>query len=287
MARPKVATALLGLALIACCVSRVGAAAPELLRDRLESQRPTLLVVGTGHFSNPGHDLVNSRVDDVLTPARQEQIATVVQQLAAFQPTRVAVEWQATQQSQLDSAYHDYVAGKAQLGRTETEQLGLRLAKLAGLNHVEAVDWNGLPPGPPDQYAWDTYGNAHTQRDAVSAILNVSSLSYLNVLPLEKGTDLSTWLLRINSDAFLAAIHRFYFDIPMIDDADLQPGANYVGSWYARNLRIFANIARVATKPGDRVVVIYGAGHAYLLRQFARESGAFRVVDVADVIHTR
>jgi len=32
------------------------------------------------------------------------------------------------------------------------------------------------------------------------------------------------------------------------------------------------------------VLVVYGYGHAYLLRQFAAESGAFRVVDVGDVL---
>ena len=284
--RPNIAAAFVGLALAICCMPRGGAAAPELLRDRTASQRPALLVVGTAHFGNPGRDLLNPAVDDVLSPSRQAQIASVVQQLVAFRPTRVVLEWPATQQNQLDRTYADYVAGKAQLGRTEKEQLGLRLAKLAGLDHVEAVDWNGLPPGPQDQYEWDAYGNAHGQRDVVSAILDPSKLSALNV-PLDKGTDLSTWLLQINSDAALAANHRFYFDIPMIGDADFQPGANYVGQWYARNLRIFANITRIATRQDDRVVVIYGFGHAYLLRQFARESGAFRVIDVAAVIHSR
>jgi hypothetical protein len=44
-----------------------------------------------------------------------------------------------------------------------------------------------------------------------------------------------------------------------------------------RNLRIFAKLARVADKPGDRVLVIYGAGHAFLLNEFAEQSHAFKV----------
>jgi hypothetical protein len=56
------------------------------------------------------------------------------------------------------------------------------------------------------------------------------------------------------------------------------------GHWYGRNLRIFSNIVRLAPKPEDRVVVIYGAGHAYLLRQMAREASAFKVVDVDQVL---
>jgi hypothetical protein len=279
----RVVMFLLPLAFAVCCVQS-NAAAPELLRGRSAALRPALLVLGTAHFANPGRDLVNPEIDDVLSPVRQAQIISVVQQIATFHPTRVVLEWPAAQQSQLDSMYRDYLSGKRQLGRTEKEQLGLRLAKLAGLAHVDAADWNGSPPGPADQYAWDSYGYSHGQGDRVSAILHPSKLSVLNV-PLDKSKDLTTWLLEINSEAALAAGHRFYFDIPLVGDGALQPGANYVGQWYARNLRIFANIARVATKPDDRVVVIYGYGHAYLLRQFARESGAFRVIDVADVIH--
>jgi Family of unknown function (DUF5694) len=274
---------LLGVAVAMHCVPTLGATQPELLRDRPAGQRPTLLVVGTAHFTNPRRDLVNPEVDDLTTPERQAQIAIVVKELAAFRPTHVVLEWPATGQKRLDDSYDDYLAGRAQLGRSEREQLGLRLAKLAGLKRVDAVDWNGLPPGPPDRYDWDAYGNTHAQRDEVSAILDTSRLSALNP-SLDKNTTLAAWLLRINSNAALAASHRFYFDIAMVGDADLQPGANYVGHWYARNLRIFANIARVATKPNDRIVAIYGSGHAYLLRQFARESGAFHVVDVADVI---
>lgn len=281
--RSYLTTVLIGLALAAFTVSALGAPQPELLRDRPSSERPALLVVGTAHLANPGRDLVNAQVDDVTTPERQAQIVTVVKELAAFRPTHVVLEWPATAQKDLDRTYDDYVAGRAQLGRSEKQQLGLRLAKWVGLERVDAVDWNGSSPGPPEQYDWEAYGNAHGQREEVRAILDTSRLSALSP-PLDRSMTVAAWLLSINSDASLAATHRFYFDIPMIGDLDLQPGANYVAHWYARNLRIFANIARVAPKPNDRVVAIYGSGHAYLLRQFARESGAFQVIDVADVI---
>jgi len=73
----------------------------------------------------------------------------------------------------------------------------------------------------------------------------------------------------------------------MVDGTGFQPGANCVGRWYARNLRSFANIVCVVTRPDDEVFVIYGWGHPYLLRQFARESGPFRVIDIADDVKDR
>ena len=55
-------------------------------------------------------------------------------------------------------------------------------------------------------------------------------------------------------------------------------GANWVMLWHGRNLIIFNNIVR-NTAPGDRVLVVYGAGHGNLLRQYAGESVFYTVED--------
>jgi Family of unknown function (DUF5694) len=102
-------------------------------------------------------------------------------------------------------------------------------------------------------------------------------------VPLKDQT-MSIWLSETNASANLAASHRNYFDIALIGDAAAQPGAAWVGHWYARNLRVFANLERLAPSKTDRVLVIYGAGHAYLLNQFAVESGAFDVKPVSQFL---
>ena len=42
-------------------------------------------------------------------------------------------------------------------------------------------------------------------------------------------------------------------------------------------MKIFAHLIRITDSPGDRILVIYGAGHAKLLNQFAKESGYYDV----------
>ena len=37
--------------------------------------RPEILVLGTFHMANPGHDIHSTQVDDVLAPKRQQEIA--------------------------------------------------------------------------------------------------------------------------------------------------------------------------------------------------------------------
>jgi hypothetical protein len=252
----------------------------KLLRERTADQRPTLLVLGSGHFDNSGRHVIDIKVDDVLAETRQVEINAVVEQLASFQPTHIAVEWPLKDQAALDARYRDYRQGLYQLGRAEEEQIGLRLA--AKLNHarVYAVDWNEAPTGDNQYYDWVAYGKAH-QKAVVAALFDPSRAT--GSTPLGKHT-IGTWLLQMNRPETLAANHRNYFDLASIGGAEQQPGANWVGYWYGRNLRIFVNLVRLTDRPQDRILAIYGAGHAYLLRQFAKESGAFRLVDVDSVL---
>ena len=84
----------------------------KLLRERAPNQRPTLMVLGTAHFSNPGRDLCNVKVDDVFSPRRQREINAVVEPLASFRPAHVAVEWPRKQQDALEARYRDYREGR-------------------------------------------------------------------------------------------------------------------------------------------------------------------------------
>lgn len=54
-------------------------------------------------------------------------------------------------------------------------------------------------------------------------------------------------------------------------------GANYFSWWYGRNMQILTNIVRITDSMNDRILVVYGAGHAKLLNQLATESGFYNV----------
>ena len=54
--------------------------------------RPEILVLGTYHMSNPGHDIHNMQADDVQSPKRQQQIAQLMEVLKRFHPTKIAIE---------------------------------------------------------------------------------------------------------------------------------------------------------------------------------------------------
>ena len=60
-------------------------------------------------------------------------------------------------------------------------------------------------------------------------------------------------------------------------------GAAYVAQWYTRNCYIFSNVLSVI-RPGDRVVLMMGQGHEYLLREFVRFNPNLQDVDPLDYL---
>jgi len=52
----------------------------------------TVLLLGVPHFDNPGPDMANVEMDDVLSSTRQAEIWTIIDDLLGFEPTVVAVE---------------------------------------------------------------------------------------------------------------------------------------------------------------------------------------------------
>jgi hypothetical protein len=115
-------------------------------------QRAEVLVLGLFHMSNPGQDIFNMQVDDVLAPKRQQEIAELVAVLEKFKPTKIAVEYDS--QRKLNERYAKYVAGQHVLTANEIDQLGLRMAK--ELSHggsmptaISRSSASSITPRPP------------------------------------------------------------------------------------------------------------------------------------------
>ena len=105
----------------------------------LDSATPVLLL-GTYHMDNPGRDIMNLQVDDVLAPKRQREIAELVDDLARFRPTKILIEAEYGNPD-AQTKYSQYLAGKYELGRDEREQVAFRLARKMNLSQVYGVDF--------------------------------------------------------------------------------------------------------------------------------------------------
>ena len=230
-----------------------------------------VMIVGTYHFSNPGHDQHNVEADDVLTPERQAQLEAIEASLAKFAPTRVAVEWDA---NTVDERYPKYRSGELAPSRNEVVQLGFRRARRAGLDHVDGIDVDGDFPYEPVA-AWAEKHGATPKLEAAQARIQTRVEAFTK---LQHEIGIAAALKDMNAPQNVDADYAFYADLMRYGGGDDQPGAKLLAAWTARNLEICARLVQ-ATKPGDRVVVFYGSGHSYLLRRCVRETPGLTLVE--------
>lgn len=224
--------------------------------------KPQILVLGTYHMANPGHDMYNMQVDDVRAPKRQQELAQLADVLAKYQPTKIAIEADPDSKS-VPAAFQDYLAGKHELSRDEIEQIGFRLAKHLGQKEVYPVNVEGEFP----QQRLVNYAKAKDRSLELEKILSSVGQSVTQEdVYLKSHTVLET-LLYMNSPESVAAGSSFYMQVASFGEAGDYAGPDLLADWYARNIRIHSNILKLITSPGDRILVVYGAGHLGWLQE--------------------
>jgi uncharacterized protein DUF5694 len=241
------------------------------------SGRAEVLVVGTYHMANPGHDIFNVQVDDVLAPKRHAEIEQVIAALKKFQPTKIAIEADAGD-DRIAKRYADYLAGKYELSRNEIDQIGLRLAKELGHKAVYAVDADGDFP----YLRLVDYAKANGRSNELDAIMSIfADGAKAQGAYLASHTILET-MLYMNSDERAAREVGAYFQLARLGQAYDWAGADLVADWFRRNVRIYSNVVRLIDSSNDRILVVFGAGHLGWLRQDVSSNPDLRLRTLAE-----
>lgn len=238
-----------------------------------------VLVIGMYHMSNPGLDAVTVRADDVLAAKRQREIDELVGRLAAFRPTKVAVEIPYGRDSVSNSLYRRYVAGSYSLDRTEMQQLGFRVAKSAGLPRIYGVDYD-LDVNLASVMVWAL---AHGQPELATAAQMLSARLLAEADSMMKHATVGEIVAALNSPRADSA-QGIYMAALRVGADTSYPGATVTARWYERNLKIASNILRVIDSPSDRVLVIIGAAHAPILRELLARVPGLRVIPTGNVL---
>lgn len=230
-----------------------------------------LILLGTTHFANR---------EDIFTDKMQKEIDGFVEHIAAFCPTKIAVEFPQRYQAQLKSLYQAFdtsvLCTKTHLGIFEvynhtTEflsdneifQLGFRLAKK--LRH-------------PTLYAADE--DIEMSDELFAKIQpHFSPDTYLDRLHfLVNSTDTLEEQYRVlNSSECVLADHNIYLAMNKVNLGGYE-GTQLLMQWYERNLKIYSNLQNIA-HDGDRILLIIGSSHLKLLKELAQTDENMSVVD--------
>lgn len=240
-----------------------------------------VMVLGTFHFTGGGEDMINPEVDDFLAPARQAEIATVLDRLEAFAPTRIAVELMPEHEAGFNARYAEFLAGEGELGVNERQQIGMRLAARLGHDRLYAVDAEGGMDFDAMMSAAEAAGQSALMAEWQSYIgevqAHIAETDSLDKSVLER-------LVSGNSEE-MQEMHNLYLLLAQMGGAEDPAGAREMTNWWGRNIHIFANVARIA-EPGERVLVLYGSGHKALLDDYFQGAPNITWVDPLDYLVT-
>lgn len=230
-----------------------------------------VMVLGAYHFGNPGADLNNAKVDDVLTPQRQMELAALADALKTFKPNVVAVE-ATTKAPYVDPDYSSFKPKDLTKKRNETVQIGYRVAHAAGVQRVYAVD-EQPSQGEPDYFPFDRVRQQAEEMGVAERLTVMADFGSVigEFEELQKSKSVPELLMFWNSGKIP---DDFYWDIITIGQGEKQTGAELAAYWFLRNAKIFNKLAQV-TKPGDRVILVYGSGHAAWLNEIIEKTPGY------------
>jgi len=245
-----------------------------------------VMVLGTWHFEGSTSDLVSAKPDSVLTPERQRELEDVAARLAAFKPTAIVTERMTSPPDYADPKFAEFSPEMLANVENERVQIAYRLAHRAGVSRVYGLD-EQPSEGEPDYFPFDkvlAHAEATGRRNDVEKLI-----ADARALIEERAARLSTMTIAeglIDANQGELSSPAFYYALLDLDEGEAQPGAELNAYWFMRNAKIFSKLIDV-TKPGDRVIVVFGAGHKFWLDHLTEQTPGFVKIDPNSYLQAR
>ncbi|MHA7829510.1 MAG: DUF5694 domain-containing protein [Flagellimonas sp.] len=248
------------------------------------AQKTKVLVVGTFHFDFPGLDEVKTADEDkidVLKEPKKSELEELVAYIKKFNPTKIAIEarpsWKAMQK------FEEYKNGAHRNNRDERYQLGMRIASDLKLDSIYGLDTYSLNR---DLYHQDS---VYLKKLLNKIDWNVEdpfwkyAETYFDYRDKKmKDTHLLDFIKAMNTREG----HNFNFGLYLTGSFATGggQGADKLSIWwYNRNARIFSNLINITKSPEERILVIFGNGHAAILRQLLEASPQYEFVEFSSL----
>lgn len=244
------------------------------------------MVLGVFHFHNPGLDSYKPKYNfNILERKRQEELEILLEKIAEYKPTKILVEWDRIKDDSIaNERYLKYLNGTYGIDDKSNEvyQIGFKLARKMGHKRIYCSDASAEWIG--EKVDWDNYDvEAYLKsKGQYEKSIRYDFQSFYELMDsLKTVQSLTEHLIMLNSHKNRLKDHQAYLTDLILEGAgDNYLGADAVTKWYRRNLRIFANAYDFSDfNSEERLLLIYGSGHVWQLRQFFMDSPDFEYIE--------
>ena len=246
-----------------------------------QTKKKQILLIGTFHFANPGLDITKIKTFNIMSDKSQKELEYISNKIKEFGPDKIFVEWKFSDQAKLDQFYNKNTDSLFKTSANEITQLALRTAKKLNHKKLYGIDYR-------NRFPYDSLMMAMTKANQTDLIeqdkqymeqigkkhnakISSSSLKDLMLYFNEKETNEENiqWYLNIGNRA---------------GNPDDFAGPSLVANWYKRNLYMYSLVQKLTESNDKKIMVLLGAGHAAMLREFIKHDPTFELVELSTVL---
>ncbi len=291
--RPRMNKQFIKLAAIAFVFTACTNENTTVVAEEIETQEPAMtngfgdipsskvLVLGTYHFNQENHY-------DELSEENQEQMARLLDTLAKFNPTKVVIEKEVRLDSLYNNFYQKYLNDESVLVKKPNEafQVGYRLAKKLGHDRIYLFDDQTEFIGSLKDFTFNKL-NEERVKDSVFVDKYMSDIKESFAARQKEFEALSLYdnlLMRNSPESNQWNAERMHLYETRIGIQDSWMGPDWLGRWYQRNLRMMANVMKVNNPGNDRILIVVGDNHKWVLDTLFGFNPEFEVVSSYELL---
>ena len=279
----QIRSLLLVLLLAACSQTPQSVTDKEALSLE-QNHKIKVLNVGSFHFGETRD--ANTTEFDETASSNQAAARQLSQLLARFKPTIICLEYEPKYDAKINAAYQAFLANPDKLDTRlgELSMVGFDVARLSGLSRVYGIDHQlgynyslgDFIENSPElnnsvdrqTYLQLTHDPFKYQPELKALNSRYEELSLLEKLQLINQPQMLDYSINTNADKLLYVA---------LDDGF--EGAEQAAQFYLRNMKIYSNLNRIPMTSDDRVLILMGAAHTAMLREFMQRSPKFTMVN--------
>nr|WP_294785114.1 DUF5694 domain-containing protein [uncultured Flavobacterium sp.] len=246
-----------------------------------QTKKKQVLLVGTFHYANPGLDVAQFKAFDIISEKSQKELESMSDKIKKFGPDKIFVEWEFSKQADLDKFYNKKTDSLFKNNKNEITQLALRTAKK--LNHKKLYGMNAYTSFPYDSLMMSM--EKANQKDLMKR--NNESTKKFEKDHNERITksSLQDMMLYYNTKQFENENIQWYLEIAnRAGNPDDFTGPSLVANWYKRNLIMYSLIQKLTESTDNKIMILVGAGHAALIREYIAHDPTFELVELSSVL---